>query len=336
MSKQTVSLDKIATQQQAKPQSTIDPVVEMTEFAGEPLPINERSVKVSLLYNSRFPAIQRQMLLLTIGQQLGNNHLRKHLTLVKNNRFLPSNPTVPSAISTVQRKCNCGNSIQQEELCAVCNKKMNIQRMTASDDRKEKSHILTNLPIHSLTMRSERQVLSNRPKYSVIQCYRTKLPRPIPVCGHNLTHVDIEPPRWRDLEPCLPAGVPVYRMNIVGRQVSSATTGRGKQIFNLHIGYYRDPRTGRFCGIADDSKLCLAGRCVNLGCFPTPQEVLDAIIDFLKGVLRILGIILLAILALILAWLLKGMRGPMPAPTPVLASTKGNGSHSEQGSEAFV
>lgn len=145
---------------------------------------------------------------------------------------------------------------------------------------------------------------------------RIPLPRPAPLCGGNLTHIDVLPPRWRPLRPCLPAHVPVYRVNVVGREVSSATTGKGRQIFNLHVGYYRDPGTGRLCVIADDSKRCVIGRCVGLGCFPTLREVLDAIWKFIKNVLKVVGImILLIILVIITRGLMRS--GPMPGPAPV-------------------
>jgi|GEM_PF-1782663 len=161
-----------------------------------------------------------------------------------------------------------------------------------------------------------------RRRHAGIQRYRVRLPRTVPLCGRALTHIDIEPPRWRDLEPCLPRSVPVYRINIVGRQVSPATTGLGRQIFNLHIGYYRDPSTGRLCAIADDSKMCLIGRCLILGCFPTLKEVLDAILKFLKTILKIVGVVILAIiLVLIGRFLLRP--GPIPttpSPVPLIAA----------------
>lgn len=151
-----------------------------------------------------------------------------------------------------------------------------------------------------------------------IQRKRIALPESVPLCGRRLTHVDIEAPRWRDLEPCVPRGVPVYRMNIVGRQVSPATTGKGRIIFNLHIGYYRDPATGRYCAVMDDSKQCVAGRCIKQ-CFLTLEEVWEAIKELLLDVLEVLGIIVLII---ILALVLRGLRvpSPGPAPVPVMAS----------------
>jgi uncharacterized protein DUF4157 len=155
-----------------------------------------------------------------------------------------------------------------------------------------------------------------------VQPYRVGLPRPVPLCGRTLTHLDIEAPRTRPLAHCgLPA---VTRMNIVGRQVSAATTGRGRIIFNLHIGYYRDA-TGHLCAIVDDSMGCIAGRCQVLGCFPTLREVLDALKDFIWDALKVIGIIVLAI---IWAILFRGFRGaprgaPIPAPTPLLARGEG-------------
>jgi hypothetical protein len=154
-----------------------------------------------------------------------------------------------------------------------------------------------------------------------IQRSRFELPSPVPLCGRTLTHIDIEPPRARPLEPCLPPTVLVTRINIVGRDVTVPTPGRGPQVFNLHIGYYRDPTTGRLCAIVDDSKTCIAGRCQVLGCFPTLKEVLDAILEFLKKALEVIGIILLLILlALIGRWLLRPGPGLSPAPGPVIAA----------------
>jgi hypothetical protein len=148
-----------------------------------------------------------------------------------------------------------------------------------------------------------------------IQRVRVPLPRSVLLCGKAVTHVDVEPPRWRPLEPCLPPTVLVNRINIVGRDLSVPTPGKGPQVFNLHIGYYRDPATGRLCGIADDSKRCVAPRCVFLGCFPTLREVLDEIVDFLKKALIVLGIVALAILIALIIRLL----GPILAPAMLLA-----------------
>jgi hypothetical protein len=161
--------------------------------------------------------------------------------------------------------------------------------------------------------------------YETIQRVRLPLPNPIPLCGKTLTHIDVELPRWRPLEPCLPASVLVFRMNIVGRDLSVPTPTKGPQVFNLHIGYYRDPATGRLCGIIDDSKTCIAPRCAFLGCFPTLREVIDAIVDFLKSLLEFIGILLLVILLILLGGeLIKGGEGgePIPGltPEPVIAS----------------
>jgi hypothetical protein len=128
------------------------------------------------------------------------------------------------------------------------------------------------------------------------------------MCGRTLTHVDVEPPRWRDLEPCKPKGLPVFRINIVGRDLTVPTPGRGPQVFNLHVGIYRDPATGRWCGIAHDSKHCLTGaNCRELGCFPTLEEVLDAIRSFLLELLKALGILALLLLLALIIELLGGI-----------------------------
>jgi hypothetical protein len=162
----------------------------------------------------------------------------------------------------------------------------------------------------------DQQLLAISGLQQLIQRVRVPLPRSVPLCGRTLTHIDIEPPRWRPLEPCLPRTVLVNRINIVGRDLSVPTPGRGPQVFNLHIGYYRDPATGRLCVIADDSRTCIAPRCLFLGCFPTLREVLDAILDFLKKALIVLGIIALAIIIAIIIELL----GPILVPAAALAA----------------
>jgi hypothetical protein len=163
--------------------------------------------------------------------------------------------------------------------------------------------------------------------------HRVRIPlgSPVPLCGRTVTHIDVEPPRTRPLVPC--TTMPVTRINIVGRQVTPATTGMGRMIFNLHIGYYRNPATGRLCVIADDSLTCVAPRCLSLGCFPTFEEVIDAIWNFLKNAL--LAILLLAA-AIIIFLLLRGARfGPVtePLPGPILAGRR-EGEGGEGGGEA--
>jgi hypothetical protein len=153
-----------------------------------------------------------------------------------------------------------------------------------------------------------------------------ELPSPVPICGALVTDIDVLPARPRPLVECgLPPTVMVTRINIVGRARTPASTGRGRIVFNLHVGYYRDPATGRLCAVISDSERCLTpGGCLHLGCLPTLEEVLDAIWGFLKDLLAAIGIILLAILA---ALILRGLRvpveeGPMPGVpggVPVIA-----------------
>ena len=140
---------------------------------------------------------------------------------------------------------------------------------------------------------------------------RIELPRPVPICGAMVTDIDILPPRPRALVECgLPPTVLVTRVNVVGRQRTAGSTGRGRIIFNLHIGYYQDPATRRFCAVISDSTRCLTpGGCLHLGCLPTLREILDAILDFLK----FLGIVILLILLYIL---LRGRRLPTVEPVP--------------------
>jgi uncharacterized protein DUF4157 len=172
-------------------------------------------------------------------------------------------------------------------------------------------------------------------KRLAIQPYRVPLPTPKPLCGRMLTHVDIEPPRWRPLVPCVPPTVMVNRINIVGRDLSAPTPGRGPQVFNLHIGYYEDPATGRWCGVIDDSKTCVAPRCL-IVCLPTLKEVIDWLIDQVKTLLAIIGIALLIILIAIIT---RGLLRPGPVPgtvpggVPVLAGGGGERPGKEAGGD---
>jgi hypothetical protein len=166
---------------------------------------------------------------------------------------------------------------------------------------------------------------------------RTSLPSPVPLCGKTLTDIEILPFRAQPLEPCLPPSVLVTRINIVGRD---ATSPSGKnQVFNLHLGYFQDPATGKYCAIADDSKECICSRCKLLGCFLTLKEALDALAEFAKTALLVLGVLILAwIIAEIIAAILvilaggvvvlasaNGSTGPSPAtgptaPAPAISS----------------
>ena len=141
--------------------------------------------------------------------------------------------------------------------------------------------------------------------------------------------MDIEPPRARPLEPCLPPTVLVTRINIVGRDLTVPTPGKGPQVFNLHVGIYRDPATGRLCGIVDDSKTCIAPRCLSLGCFATLEEVIEAIVDWLIEILVFLGIIALAAIIAIIIGLLGGIL--VPALVASNDNTGGDGTPSDSG-----
>jgi hypothetical protein len=147
---------------------------------------------------------------------------------------------------------------------------------------------------------------------------RFELPTPVPICNAMVTDIDVLPARPRPLVECgLPPTLMVTRINVVGRARGPTSTGRGRIVFNLHIGYYRDPTTGRLCAVISDSMRCLTpGGCIYLGCFPTLREVLDAIWQAIKDLLEAIGIILLAILLFLI---LKGLRtapsgGGLPAP----------------------
>jgi hypothetical protein len=152
-------------------------------------------------------------------------------------------------------------------------------------------------------------------RQGMIQRVRVPVPRR-PLCGKTLTHIDVLPPATKDLEPCLPKGVPVTRINVVGRDLTKPTPGMGNQVFNLHVGYYRDS-ANHYCGVVRDSKSCIAPPCLMLGCFPTLREVLDAILSFLKKFLIFLGVVALAILIAIIVDLLA----PILVPAAELAST---------------
>jgi hypothetical protein len=147
---------------------------------------------------------------------------------------------------------------------------------------------------------------------------RIPLPTPLPICGAMVTDIDILPPRLRPLVECgLPPTVLVMRVNIVGRQRTAASTGRGRIIFNLHLGFYRDTATGRFCAVASDSERCLTpGGCISLPCLPSLSEIMNAVVGAL--------LVGLAVGALILLYfLLRGVRIPFRTglgPQPALAS----------------
>jgi hypothetical protein len=163
---------------------------------------------------------------------------------------------------------------------------------------------------------------SHSPHLSSPALQRVELPKPVPICGATVTDIDVLPPRPRGLVECgLPPTVMVTRVNIVGRQRTPASMGRGRIIFNLHVGYYRDPATKRLCAVVSDSQRCLTpGGCIHLGCLPTLEEIVDEVLSLLKG----LGIIILAILAVLI---LHGLRFPVedvpveggPLGPPVLA-----------------
>ncbi|MEE8057699.1 MAG: hypothetical protein V3T17_07690 [Pseudomonadales bacterium] len=201
----------------------------------------------------------------------------------------------------VQGKCSgsCG-------VCETCKSQANSKMKPEAipDDIQAK---LTSTWPHDVGL-SQRKVTipvkakepSKQRGQEVLQGYRMNVPD-MPLCGKTLTHVDIEAPRWRDLVPCVAEGVPVFRTNIVGRQVTpGVTTGKGKQIFNLHIGVYRDPNTQRWCGIIDDSKQCITPtRCQPKVCLPTPKEVLDKVLEFLKILLIAAGITIVIVLLII-------------------------------------
>jgi len=153
-----------------------------------------------------------------------------------------------------------------------------------------------------------------------VQRARYPLPTPVPMCGRTVTHIDVEPPRWRDLVPCTPPGLPVWRINIVGREVGPTTTGRGRIVFNLHVGYFTDPATGRFCGVIHDSAGCLPGANCRIQCLPTLRDVVEWILDALKTLLEAIGIVLLIILLILIGrGLLRPGPAPGPMPSPVLA-----------------
>jgi Domain of unknown function (DUF4157) len=187
---------------------------------------------------------------------------------------------------------------------------------THADPEDQADAVAGRIAYWGMPVPSRSHVQSSGAKRLSIQPYRVPLPTPKPLCGKTLTHIDIEPPRLRPLVPCVPPTVMVNRINIVGRDLSVPTPGRGPQIFNLHIGYYEDPATGRWCGVIDDSKTCVAPRCM-IVCLPTLKEVIDWLIDKLKTLLEFIGIALLIILiALITRGLLRPGPGPVPGTVP--------------------
>jgi hypothetical protein len=155
-----------------------------------------------------------------------------------------------------------------------------------------------------------------------------QLSKPLPICGGIVTDVDVLPARPRPLTECgLPPTLLVTRVNVIGRARTPASTGKGRIVFNLHIGYYRDPTTSRLCGVISDSELCLTpGGCIRLPCFPTLKELLKALWDAIKTLLKAIGIVILIIIwILILRGLRMGPGGPVPVPGPVLAERSEEG-----------
>src|SRR4030042_373326 len=132
------------------------------------------------------------------------------------------------------------------------------------------------------------------------------LPRPLPICGAMVTDIDVLPARPRPLTECgLPPTLMVTRVNVVGRARTPASTGGGRIIFNLHIGYYRDPATNRLCGVISDSKRCLTPGCIHIPCFPTLREILEKIWDIVKTILKAVGYIFLIIIGIVI---FRGLR----------------------------
>lgn len=204
-----------------------------------------------------------------------------------------------------------------------------------ADHEKQADAVASRIAHWGMPVSSRSDVQSSGTKRLSIQPYRVSLPTPKPLCGKALTHIDIEPPRWRPLVPCVPPTVMVNRINIVGRDLSVPTPGRGPQIFNLHIGYYEDSATGRWCGVIDDSKTCVAPRCLTV-CLPTLKEVIDWLIDQVKTLLAIIGIVLLTILVILIGrGLLRPGTGPgtVPGGVPVLAGSGGERRDKEGGGE---
>jgi hypothetical protein len=152
-------------------------------------------------------------------------------------------------------------------------------------------------------------------RYGALQPFT--LPDPISICGASVTDIDVLPARPRPLVECdLPPTLLVTRMNIVGRAKTPASTGGGRLIFNLHIGYYQDPATGRWCGVLSDSKRCLTPACM-ISCLPTFEEAIQFLREALWAILKILGI---AVLVIIIALIIVLM--PELSPVFVLASRK--------------
>jgi hypothetical protein len=170
-----------------------------------------------------------------------------------------------------------------------------------------------------------------------LQRNRIPLSPPLSMCGYQVTHVDVYDGRWKGLDgaKCVPQGASVYRVNVVGRQVSQNTKGNGKVVFNLHIGYYEDPVTGEYCAVVDDSEECICGRCEFHQCLPTAKEALDAAYEFAKIVLKVLGVVVLAAIAVeILEALLGLAAAALLADRGPASGTKENSSQREStGSE---
>jgi hypothetical protein len=84
----------------------------------------------------------------------------------------------------------------------------------------------------------------------------------------------------------------------VARRKGPASTGKGKIIFDLHAGFYKDRATGRFCFVIHESKA--TGFCAKL-CYPTLDDlkkaweaIRDAIVKALQAIFAALGIVVAA------------------------------------------
>lgn len=122
-----------------------------------------------------------------------------------------------------------------------------------------------------------------------IQTFRAPIPRFL-----GLPDIYIEPiPHTHPLVPCVP--YPVTHIGVVARQKGPLSTGKGKIVFDLHTGFYRDPATKRFCFVLFEShatKLCV------ILCFPSWDDIKrawkkirDAVADALKYIFAAIGIV---------------------------------------------
>jgi hypothetical protein len=147
---------------------------------------------------------------------------------------------------------------------------------------------------HELT-----HVVQNQGKTEdAIQTFRLPVPEFL-----GLPDIYVEPvPHTHPLEPCVLQSV--SHIGVVVRKKGPQSTGKGKILFDLHTGFYKDNLTNRVCFVIFESK---TRYCYKL-CFPNWndlkrawEKIRDGIADTLKMLFEIVGIAVAAWLIYLIA-----------------------------------